>query len=355
MAIGTQRRIRECIVAHSNIGVAAEGASVPVNLTNPKKFCLPTSIKYSSNREYEWVGGGKEWEELQSSSDATMDMEVFAVPHDILTQYFGYPDYPENVGGIASGGYADPVILNSPYVAIGYVDQTNSTEDTDVNALASIKISYEVKVVLCARGVVQDQTSTSKPNTEKADVNGIPIHFTVYPVFDATKGLAIYRRVFDHKSAGKKTPLTEVEAQHMLYTIFGVEREIHVDVGDGVDHVYNLRLGRPYNIDDIIAGLQDPSGQNRPIAQVVNALTREVIDRGVRVVPVIGPSIAPAIAEFLGNIAGQFIGDRLQIVWGQAPENAQENAQNNQNNNDNNEINNNDDNENNLINNNDEL
>lgn len=336
MALGTQRRIRECVVAHSAIGVAAEGASVPVTLTNPRKFCLPTSIKYSSNREYEWVGGGKEWVELQSSSDAGMDMEVFSVPHDILTQYFGYPDYPSNVGGIESGGYADPVILNAPYVAIGYVDQTNSTEVTDANAPASIKISYEVKVVLYARGVIQDQTSTSKPNTEKADVNSIPIHFTVYPVNDATKGAEIYTRVYDYKSINAKAPLTEVEAQHMLYTIFGVEREVHVDLGDEDDHVFRLRVGRQYNINDIIANIQDPTGQNRPIARIVNVLTREVIERGTSVVPVLGPAIGPAIAQFLGNMAGQYIGSRLQVEWGQVPEQQQNiDNENNDNNNEN--------------------
>ncbi len=334
MALGTQRRIRECLVGHSAVGVAAEGASIPVDITNGKKFCLPTSIKYSLNRESEQLGGGREWAAFPAASDASLDMEVFSVPHDTLIQYFGYPDNSKNVGGVECRGYLEPVNLIAPFVAIGYVDQQISTDTTDPNANAVLEMSYVVKIALRAQGTIQEQTSTSKPNTEKPDANSIPIHFVLSPVYDATIADEAYTVVIDGKRANNGKPLTEAEAQHILYTLFKVERAVHVDLGDGEDHIFNLRVGHQYNINDIIAGLQDPTGENRPIARMVNTLTREVIERGTSVVPVVGATIGPAIAQFLGNIAGQYIGSRLQVEWGEAPGQQNINNENNDNDND---------------------
>ena len=334
MALGTQRRIKSCLIAKAELGAAGGGASVPVVLSAPLRCCLPTSLKYDLNRDTAWLGGEDSWSPFSDGTGATIDMDVYSIQHTILTEYLGHPSRNAEVGGIGCSEFADPEEITPPHVAIGWIDEQAATEDTDPQGNPRHSTSFVVKVALYGTGTVQGETSTSKPRTEKPDANNKSIHFTFEPVYDAAYGRNVYRKVWDGATANGGHPLTEVEARYILYTIFKVPVALNVNAGGERPDVFNLNFGGAYNIDDILAQIQDPQGQNRPIAQIVDRVTRQAIERGSQIIPVVGPVVGPAIAQFLGHMAGVVVNNGLDIVWGEAPQqNENENNDNNDNDN----------------------
>lgn len=339
MALGTQRRIKACLIAKSKLGEAGGGASVPVILSDPARCCLPTSLEYVITRETSWLGGEDSWAAFSDGGGATIDMDVYAIQYPILTQYLGYPGRDGNVGGLGCREYADPEDITPPHVAIGWIDEQAATEDIDPQGSPQHSTSFVVKIALYGTGIVQGETSTSKPNVEKPDANNKSIHFTFESVYDASYGRKIYRRIWDGGTVNAGHPLTEVEARYILYTIFKVPIAVNVNAGGEQPHLFDLNFGSIYNIDDIVAQIQDPQGRNRQIAQIINRATQQVIERGSQIIPVVGPVVGPAIAQYLGQAAGVIVNNGLDIVWSEVQQQGGDNNNINNDNNNNNENN----------------